>query len=486
LLTELPRSRERTFRFRHALIQESIYSGLLREQRRNLHARAAYCLEEAAAARADEMAALLGHHYAMAGERGRALYYLELAGDHAAAAYANEEAVTSYRYALSLIDKWCPDPGAPNSTTAYESVDLRAKLAEVLLRTGRSPEGRDVLLDALDLLGSDDAFRAARLHALLGHREVADHNYDVAMAAFVRADAPLGEPTVDADQPSVDLWLDVQLDGHANIYYWRNDPEKGAAAIARARSLVEARGTPAQRRLFHMSFALQKMRASRYRVDDEILASLRAAVALAQETGGERDIAWALFSLGFGLLWRGELTEAQDALQASLAIVERIGDVVLRPRCICCLTVAALRRHDPGSVRSLSSRAKEADEVVSYPEYVAAAMATQAWLAWQEGRPEDVLTLAGQALQLWGTAVVSHSYYWVCLWPLIAVHLDEGRVDEAINAARQLLQPPQQRLPDELESAVQAAIAAWEPRDRKLAQDKLGYAVELAKTLCFA
>ena len=54
-------------------------------------------------------------------------------------------------------------------------------------------------------------------------------------------------------------------------------------------------------------------------------------------------------------------------------------------------------------------------------------------------------------------------------WPLIAVRLAEGRTAEAIDASLQLLVPPQQRLPDELEAAVEAAGEAWDQGDHQLA-----------------
>ena len=51
LLTEVRRQPERVLRFRHALIQEAIYGGLLRDQRRRLHERAAWGLEAASVGR---------------------------------------------------------------------------------------------------------------------------------------------------------------------------------------------------------------------------------------------------------------------------------------------------------------------------------------------------------------------------------------------------------------------------------------------------
>lgn len=123
----------------------------------------------------------------------------------------------------------------------------------------------------------------------------------------------------------------------------------------------------------------------------------------------------------------------------------------------------------------------EAAHAAFYPEYVAAAKGAQAWVAWQDGRPSEVLELGGEALGIWATTVVSYSWYWICLWPLIAVDLSEDRLAEAVGAAHQLLPPPQQRLPDELEAAVRTSIDAWEKRELRVAQDGLGDAVALAK-----
>lgn len=365
-------------------------------------------------------------------------------------------------------------------------VGLRVKLGEVLLRTGRHAEARDAVQEALRLANGHDRLQAARLQALLGRVEIADHRHDAAMAAFDAADELLGEHPEDQDQATVDLWLEVQLDGRAYVHYWRDEPDQGAAALAAARPVVEARGTPARRQTFHMNFALQRMRENRYRTDDEIVRNMRAAVSAAREGGHEHDIAFTLFGLGFCLLWHGDLAEAQERMEASLAIVERIGDLVLRARCLCYLNVAALRRHDIETVRVLAPLAMAAGDAASYPEYVAAAKATQAWVAWQSGPPADVVTLAAEALELWETNVVSYSWYWLCLWPLIAVRLARGQLAEALEAGRQLLVPPQQRLPDELESMVQSAIAAWDNTERDLAGQRLGEALVLAQRLRYA
>jgi len=64
--------------------------------------------------------------------------------------------------------------------------------------------------------------------------------------------------------------------------------------------------------------------------------------------------------------------------------------------------------------------------------------------------------------------------------------LAAGELGDAVEAARQLLAPSQQRLPDELETTLQAAIAAWGTGDGQAAAAMLSDGVELAGQLRFA
>ncbi len=197
------------YRFRHALIQVATYNTMLRRQRRQLHRRAAIHLEEMSADRLEEVAALLGQHYAAAGEPDRAVRHFELAGDHAAGVYANEDAVASYRSALAIVNQ--DRSGRDVKTTA--AVELRAKLGEVLRLIGRHREAREVLHEAIGLVGADDPSRAAYLHHCLGKVEMFERQIEAAKAAFDTAANLLGDhPEAQADA-IVNLWLEIELSG---------------------------------------------------------------------------------------------------------------------------------------------------------------------------------------------------------------------------------------------------------------------------------
>jgi class 3 adenylate cyclase/tetratricopeptide (TPR) repeat protein len=492
LLAEVRQVSEPVYRFRHAVIQEAIYGGVLRSQRRHLHARAAWGLEAASAERLEEVAAVLGHHFAAAGETKRAVHHLETAGDHAASLFATNEAVFSYRRALAIVDQ-----DREVDAGAQVALGLRAKLADVLWRASRFGEAREALQEALGLVDPQHPLQAARLQARLGRVEVEDSIsvlstseraiicYRAAIAAFNAADELLGDPE-ELDQEESDVWLEVQADGRANLHYWWNEPETGATALTRAHRVVEARGSPERKAAFYVHLAGLQARRNRHRIDEEILVNARAAVAAAEQGAGEHVVASSVSTLGCLLLWHGDLGEAQEKLEASLAIGERIGDSLLCLVCHIYLNLAALRRHDVEAVRSLAPEALVAAQTAAQPMFVAAAKATMAWLAWREERPEDVVALANEALELWEATVVPYAFTSLCLWPLLAVRLAAGQVAEAVDASRQMLLPPQMRFPDDLESLVQSSVDRWDAGEHEGAASKLAEALELAERLGYA
>jgi hypothetical protein len=109
-------------------------------------------------------------------------------------------------------------------------------------------------------------------------------------------------------------------------------------------------------------------------------------------------------------------------------------------------------------------------------------MACRAWLAWQDGQPDEVIRLADQVANYQPSTInIIGAYRWVYLFPLIAARLGAGRVDEAVTAARQVLDPAQQALSDDLTAALEAASDAWDRGEPGLAGQHLESALRLAR-----
>jgi class 3 adenylate cyclase len=451
------------YRFRHALIQEATYLALLRAERRDLHARAAQALETAASGRLPEVAAILGRHYATAENADRALHYLELAGDHATRAFANDEAIASFREATAVAEA---APGRP-----ADAVRLYAKLANVQWRTVRWAEARAAFQSALRLAGSGpgplDPVLRAHLLTRLGRLELSELRYAEAARNFEAAEALLGDLSHaddTADDTVVDQWLELMVDGRADLHMMRFEHERALAVLERARPLLEARGGPARKSAFYRLWASQHVLSNRLRVDDEDLAGMRASIAAAEHTGEDKDVGYATNFLGWALWMHGDLSEAAQEYTKALVLAERIGEMHLRDVGLLYLARIALRRHDTETLRTL------------LPQWYAAAsgpgrrlgsraagLAMEAWLAWQDGRPDEVFRLAAEIETYDLTTHISGAMYrWVYLFPLIAARLRAGELEAAVTAARRIIDRSQQALPDDLTTALAEACESWD------------------------
>lgn len=91
--------------FKHAITQEVTYNLMLFSQRRDLHHKIALWYEETFADDLAPFYPLLAYHWMNAEDPERTIEYLEKAGQQALYNYANEEAVTFFEKALSLVEE---------------------------------------------------------------------------------------------------------------------------------------------------------------------------------------------------------------------------------------------------------------------------------------------------------------------------------------------------------------------------------------------
>jgi len=91
--------------FAHALLRETLYDGLVHDERADAHRRAGEAIEALHAKDLDEHLTALAHHFTAAGDAGRAVDYGARAGAQAMAMLAYEEAASFFRRALEMLDR---------------------------------------------------------------------------------------------------------------------------------------------------------------------------------------------------------------------------------------------------------------------------------------------------------------------------------------------------------------------------------------------
>ncbi len=161
LVVELERADGPAYGFTHALVRQTLYSGLSAPRRQRLHAQAAEAIERR---HGDLQVAELALHQRLAGSAGdaeKAVAFSLRAGGEAAAAFAWEEAAGHWEGALAVL--------ARAGGRERERADLLIALADLMVVVGDLGRQIDCLEQALALyVGLGDEERAAQAHSRLG------------------------------------------------------------------------------------------------------------------------------------------------------------------------------------------------------------------------------------------------------------------------------------------------------------------------------
>jgi predicted ATPase/class 3 adenylate cyclase len=356
-----------------------------------------------------------------------------------------------------------------DATGAFGSavVELAAALAPLHRHHGRYAEAADVLRLVLAL--GPDPVEAALFMSQLGLVLRHQGRWDDSLASHLAAETALGAPSPDAGSSWWHAWLDTELE-LAHYYYYVGEETKLAEVIERLRPHVDERGTPQQAVGFLHTTAQAAYRRERYALSPETEALVRdihrRSLAL-----GATD---ADFTLGFCLLWRGAFDEATTHLRRGRETARAAGDALVETRCLVYDAMARRRRGDVEGVRRLLGELDSLDELHGYSGLLAA---NHAWLALRDGDLDAVTRYAGGALADWERVSGSAGptiFQWTARFPLLAVALERGDLDAALDEAALVVDRSQQPLPLKLQEAVEEALRDRDP-------GKLRGALELAR-----
>jgi DNA-binding CsgD family transcriptional regulator/tetratricopeptide (TPR) repeat protein len=303
------------YSFRHALIQEAIYSRLLPTERLRLHRRIVDALLDGVGG--GETAAALGaevaHHADRAGDPIRALHWSVVAGDAATAVAAFAEAYLHLERALhhwSLVAE-------PETVAGVSRVGLLARTAAAAAAIGEPAVAAGLAGEAIELFGSDgDAEQRA---ILVDRRFLYLWESGDLPGAAAAVELALGAiSTIDA--PAARTRLIAAL-GHARIHQGRF--LEADVLLREAHAAAEQNGNY---RAAAEAFAMMGFSLCYQGLEEEGIAQLRDAMGRLAGLGDDQDQLWlAASNLEGGLGWAGRHREALDMLREGLDQLRRDG-----------------------------------------------------------------------------------------------------------------------------------------------------------------
>ncbi|MET0999396.1 MAG: adenylate/guanylate cyclase domain-containing protein, partial [Marmoricola sp.] len=296
----------REFLFKHALLRDVAYDGVLRAQRERYHRGAAQWLAETSAAvgREDEYAAVIAEHYERAHDPTAATWYLR-AGRGAASVYALDEADRMLTSAVKLVDP--SDLGL--------RFDVLAAREALLDRTGRRDEQHAVLEEMAGL--EPDLDPARRVQLLLAQSRVAFVHSDYDSARALAGEAVQLSTAIHRDdlRAETTLWQGKALT-------WAEDPDAARSCLTLAVQLARAAGRPT---LVGEGLRYLSMVASNvgdYPASLDLAAEARDVFARDGDTEMESA---ALAQRATTFFNMGRYEEAQASLEETLPIFRRSG-----------------------------------------------------------------------------------------------------------------------------------------------------------------
>ena len=308
ILREVARVPKRVFRFKHVLMQETVYSTVLLKRRTEMHASIGAFLERLQPDRVEDIA----DHFLAARLPDLALPHLVAAGGRALGAYALPEALQRFEGALEILDGMSEaDPGVMRSVLEglgrvremrfdfQGAAQAYQRLREVGEQTG------DV---AMALSGKNKSALVAGM--MLGNREAALSE----LAASEEAARASAEDTGLAEACMYQCFLRTAAAEFEQVEYYMTELTRLGEGLDDANTLLFG--------MVHLSNTLALALEA-----DAAIEHGTQALAKAEEFGHLKFQAEVLTSaLANAYLQRGEIAKAMECVERGMEIALRIGD----------------------------------------------------------------------------------------------------------------------------------------------------------------
>ena len=316
--------------FSHDKLREGAYAALSSARKRLLHRRVAEALEAVYQENLGTMSGQIAVHYELASLPEQAIAYYEQAGEEALLIFAYEEAISAFQHALS-----CHETLPRGQSLQERRREIMARILERLGDsfdvTGRREEARQSYQRAIDHVSTQDHLRQAHLYRKIAFTWHDPPNPTEALRFQQEAERFLNLVPGEHSPAWWQEWVQIQLD-QCWLLYRLGQAREMTELIEKTQKPVEQYGTADQRAAFFIYAVLRNFARDRYVALEETTAFSEVALKASLKSVDPSTIGNAQLMLGCCRLWDGRFDEAEELLQAALALAERIGNITLQVR----------------------------------------------------------------------------------------------------------------------------------------------------------
>jgi hypothetical protein len=291
----------------------------------------------------------------------------------------------------------------------------------------------------------------------------------------------LDELNLSQDEPGFWLeWIETRFTW-IEALYWQQDSVNLDKLLEQTKDIVEQHGTLKQRIDYRRRVISSAFVRERYLLGHEHMSIGQENVALAIESGDSYQISVTKRQLGMVAYCADQFDIAESSFREAIELSEKNRDFSSLIIAQVYLSITHRRMQREKAVLADTKRILDLlKQGSTNPQYEAVIKANLAWLAYREGSMKKARQQAQSALDIWKKLSSPYAIQWIALFPMLAIRVEEQKLDDALSLAQALLKPPQQRLNSEVESALIFAQQA-DPADKELCFSRFEYVFSKAR-----
>lgn len=382
---------ELEYLFRHALIQDTAYDSLLKQERRVLHRMVGDALEELYPERRGDLAAVLAMHFEQAGETHKAIRYLVDAAKFAYERNAIVEAFDLYTRAGALLPAGDPADGndemrrlhieialgrAQSGFPFLASDELLAIIEPAIAEAERLGEPREIVAAHLSAVlvrqfRGDSPQKSEPLHRSLDRiAEIADQLNDPLIQALPKSmiglfqvfsgDLHSGIETLEQAAPLLAQKRDFVGSSFANVALTMGYARLGDFASAEVAARRSAEFAESGDLVAKLDSLIGRSNLELIRGDlDSAVPLAQQCTTLSEERGATACVIGSNMALGDAYMQQGKFEEARAAFERGNQVANAVQQHSFRP------SITALIRSNAASMGDFGPDARTFEEALA-------------------------------------------------------------------------------------------------------------------------